>query len=171
MKPEDSKLSDSKIIGIFKKISFYLILGIIALIFIFNRLIGLWLAGSFFIIYFIFYLVTVSSKRKILRLMNDYLIIGDNDLADKLQRPLDEIRKVLSSLSKNQKNKKWLVVFLNNRYIFLNEKGVENFKLLYNRGYNEKKILETLQNDMKIRSRAEVKAIEIALANHNRLTD
>ncbi|MFW9895542.1 MAG: hypothetical protein ACFFD7_07045 [Candidatus Thorarchaeota archaeon] len=103
--------------------------------------------------------------------MNDYLIIGDNDLADKLQRPLDEIRKVLSSLSKNQKNKKWLVVFLNNRYIFLNEKGVENFKLLYNRGYNEKKILETLQNDMKIRSRAEVKAIEIALANHNRLTD
>ncbi|MFX1455485.1 MAG: hypothetical protein ACFFDB_08945 [Promethearchaeota archaeon] len=171
MKPEDSKLSDSKIIGIFKKISFYLILGIIVLIFIFNRLIGLWLAGSFFIIYFIFYLVTVSSKRKILRLMNDYLIIGDNDLADKLQRPLDEIRKVLSSLSKNQKNKKWLVVFLNNRYIFLNEKGVENFKLLYNRGYNEKKILETLQNDMKIRSRAEVKAIEIALANHNRLTD
>lgn len=84
---------------------------------------------------------------------------------------MDDIRKILSSLSKNQKKKKWLIVFLNKRYIFLNETGVNNFKQLYNRGYNEKKILENLQQEMKIRSRAEVKAIEITLANYNRLTN
>lgn len=103
--------------------------------------------------------------------MREYLIISDKDVAEKLKRPLNDIRKTMASLSKNQKKRKWLIVFLNKRYIFLNEKGVENFKQLYNRGFNEKKILENLQQDMKIRSRAEVKAIEITLINHDRLNE
>lgn len=103
--------------------------------------------------------------------MREYLIISDKDVAEKLKRPLNDIRKTMASLSKNQKKRKWLIVFLNKRYIFLNEKGVENFTQLYKRGYNEKKILENLQQDMKIRSRAEVKAIEITLINHDRLNE
>ncbi|MFX1377283.1 MAG: hypothetical protein ACFFA0_15895 [Promethearchaeota archaeon] len=155
----------------FKKIAFYLILGVILLIFIFDQIVGIWVAGSFFIVYLITYSFTLSSKKRVLNLMQGYLIISDNEIAEKLQRPLDYIRRTMSSLSKNQKKKKWLIVFLNKRYIFLNETGVENFKQLYNRGYNEKKILENLQQEMKIRSRAEVKAIEITLANNDRLNN
>lgn len=163
--------SISKIIDNIKKILFYLILGIVVFIFVFDQILGIWLAGSFFIIYLVSYLITLSSKRKLLRLIQEYSIISDKEIADKLEHPVDDIRKILSSLSKNQKNKKWLIVFLNKRYIFLNENGVENFKQLYKRGYSEKKILENIQHEVKIRSRAEVKAIEITLATHNRLNN
>ena len=103
--------------------------------------------------------------------MQDYSLITDKEIADKLDRPLDDIRKTLYSLSKNQKKKKWLIVFLNERYILLNENGVDNFKQLYERGYSEKKILESLQQTMNIRTRAEVKAIEVTLANNKRLNE
>ena len=103
--------------------------------------------------------------------MQEYSIISDVDVAEKLKRPVEDIRKTLYSLAKNQKKKRWLIVFLNRRYIFLNENGVERFKQLYKRGLSEKLILENLQQDMKIRSRAEVKAIEITLASHNRLSN
>ena len=152
-----------------KIISFYIVLGIIILIFIFNQILAIWLAGILFFIYFLSYLISVSSKRRLLRNIKDYLIINDKEIADKLQRPLNDIKKILYALSKNQKKKKWLIVFLNNRYIFLNEKGVENFKEVYEQGYNEKKILESLQDEMKLGSRAVVRAIQIALANQNRL--
>ncbi len=158
-----------KLKDIVKKIVFYLILGIIILIFIFNQILAIGLAGLFFIIYLVYYLITLSFKRRLLRLVQEYSIISDIEIADKLRKPIDDIRKKLSSLSKNQKKKKWLIVFLNKRYIFLNENGVENFTQLYEQGYNEKKILENLQQKMNIKSRAEVKAIEITLANHNRL--
>jgi len=160
-----------KLIDNIKKIIFYLILGTIIFTFVYNQILGIWLAGSFFIIYLVSYLITLSSKRRLLRLMQEYSIISDKEIADKLERPLDDIRKILSSLSKNQKNKKWLIVFLNKRYIFLNENGVESFKQLYKRGYSEKIIQENLQQEMKIRSRAEIKAIETTLANHNRLNN
>lgn len=158
-----------KLIDKVKKIIFYSILGIIILIFIFDQILAIWFAFFFFLIYLVSYLITLSSKRRLLRLINLNLIISDKEIADKIKRPLDEIRKTLLTLSKNQKNKKWLIVFLNNRYIFLNEKGVENFIQLYERGYSEKKILESLQNEMGIRSRAEVRAIQTTLANHKRL--
>lgn len=158
-----------KFIDIVKKIIFYLILGIILLVFIFHQILGMWLAGSFFIIYLFYYLITFSSKKRVLNLIQQFLYISDIEIADKLKRPIEDIRKTLFSLSKNQKKKKWLIVYLNNRYIFLNEIGVENFKQLYHRGYNEKKILENLQQEMNIRSRAEVKAIELTLNYHDRL--
>jgi hypothetical protein len=159
----------SRLIANIKKIIFYSILFIIIIIFVFDQLLAIWLAGFFFLIYLISYLITLSSKRRILRLIQNYSIITDKEIADNLERPLDNVRKVLDSLSKNQKKKKWLIVFLNKRYFFLNENGVESFKQLYELGYNEKKILEHLQQKMNIKSRAQVKAIEITLANHNRL--
>ncbi|MFW9971705.1 MAG: hypothetical protein ACFFDF_16035 [Candidatus Odinarchaeota archaeon] len=103
--------------------------------------------------------------------MQDYSLVTDKEIADKLNRPLDDIRKILHSLAKNQKNKKWLIVFLNKRYILLNENGVDNFKQLYEQGHNEKKILEILQQTMNIKTRAEVKAIEVTLANNKRLNE
>ncbi|MHA2009079.1 MAG: hypothetical protein ACXABO_16900 [Promethearchaeota archaeon] len=161
----------SKVISNIRQIFFYLILVVVIIIFVFDQIIGIWLAGSFFIIYLVSYLITLSSKRRLLRIMQEYAIINDNEIADKLERPIDYVRKVLSSLSKNQRKRKWLIVFLNKRYIFLNSHGVESFKQLYNQGYSEKKILESLQQEMNIKTRAEVKAIEITLESNERLNN
>ncbi|MFW9823380.1 MAG: hypothetical protein ACFFE4_10620 [Candidatus Thorarchaeota archaeon] len=160
-----------KLINKFRQVIFYVLLAIVVVVFIFNRLFGIWLAGSFFILYLVSYLMTLSSKKTLLRLVQEFLMINDNDIADKMERSLEDVRKILASLSKHQRNKKWLIVYLNKRYLFLNENGVDLFKNLYKQGYNEKVILENLQQEMKIRSRAEVKAIEMTLANYNRLNN
>jgi hypothetical protein len=136
-----------------------------------DDVLGLTLAGIYFVAYFVTYLISLSSKRRLLKIIREYPLINDKEISRLLERPLEDIRSTLFLLSKNQKNKGWLVVFLNNRYIFLNEKSVDNYKQLYHMGYNEKKILEHLQRHTRIRSRAEVKAIELTLASQNRLND
>lgn len=160
----------TRILNFVKHFVFYFFLLIIVLIFFINRIAGIWLAGSFFVIYFLSYLVSQSSKRRLLRSIRNYLIISDKEIAAKLNRPLEDIKSILFSLSKNQRKKKWLIAFLNKRYLFLNEQAVKHFELLYYKGYNEKKILESLQHKMRIKSRAEVKAIVTTLTDHNRIT-
>jgi MFS superfamily sulfate permease-like transporter len=158
-----------KLIDKLRKISFYLILVVIVLIFIFDQIVAIVVGCIFFLIYLISYSINLSSKKRLLRLIENNLIISDQEIADKIQSPLDEVRKTLSRLAKNQKKKEWLVVFLNNRYIFLNEEGVEKFKHYYEQGFNEKNILESLKNEMNINSRAEVRAIQVTLTDLNRL--
>ena len=148
----------------------YIALGIILILYIFNQVIGIFLASLVFVVYLVSFLISLSSKRRLLKVIQEFPTISDKEISNKLERPLDDVRDILFSLSKNQKNKKWLIVFLNNRYIFFNEFAVENFKKLYHMGYNEKKILEHLQQNTRIKSRAEVKAIELTLVNQNRLT-
>ena len=158
------------IINFAKRNLFYILLGILVIIFFLNQILGLWLSGFFFLGYFISYLITHSSKRRLLRSIRGHLIISDTEIAKNLKRPIEDIRSILFSLYKNQKKKKWLIVFLNKRYIFLNEHAVKSFELLYYKGYNEKKIFESLQHKMSIKSRAEVKAIVTTLTEQNRLT-
>jgi hypothetical protein len=161
----------SKYINYIKASIIYITLGIILIIYIYNQLVGIYLASLVFVVYLVSFLISLSSKRRLLRVIRDYPIISDKEISNKLERPLDDVRNILFSLSKNQKRKKWLIVFLNNRYIFLNERVVENFKQLYYMGYNEKKILEHLQRNTIIKSRAEVKDIEHTLTNQNRLNN
>jgi len=164
-------ISISKYVKYLKTSIIFIALGIILILYIYNQVVGIFLAGLVFVIYLGSFLISLSSKRSLLRVIRDYSIISDKEISKKLERPLDDIRNILFSLSKNQKNKKWLIVFLNQRYIFLNESAVESFKQLYHMGYNEKKILENLQRNTRIKSRAEVKAIELALTTQNRLTN
>jgi hypothetical protein len=159
-----------RIINIFRRLIFYSLLSILIIIFFLDRIIGIWLSGFFFVGYLISYLISISSKRRLLRSIRDHLIISDSEIANKLKRPVEDIRNTLFSLSKNQKKKDWLIVFLNKRYLFLNEQAVKHFELLYYKGYNEKKIFESLQQKMRIKSRAEVKAIVSTLTNQNRLS-
>ncbi len=161
----------SKYVNYLKASIIYITLGIILIIYIYNQLVGIYLASLVFVVYLVSFLISLSSKRKLLRVIREYSIISDKEISKKLERTLDDVRNILFSLSKNQKKKKWLIVFLNNRYIFLNERAVKNFKQLYHMGYNEKKILEHLQRNTRIKSRAEVKAIEHTLANQNRLNN
>ena len=121
---------------------FYGVLGVLILVFFLNRILGLWLSGLFFLGYFISYLITFSSKRRLLHSIRGYLIISDEEIAKKLKRSIEDIRSILFTMSKNQKKKNWLIVYLNKRYLFLNEQAVKHFELLYYKGYNEKKILE-----------------------------
>ena len=159
----------SKIINYLKTSIFYIALGIILILYINDHLVGIYLASLVFIVFLVSFLISLSSKRRLLRVIREYPVINDKEISNKLKRPLEEVRNILFSLSKNQKKKKWLIVFLNTRYIFLNEHAVENFKQLYYMGYNEKKILEHLQRSTRIKSRAEVKAIELTLTNQKRL--
>ena len=159
----------SKIINYLKTSIFYIALGIILILYINDHLVGIYLASLVFIVFLVSFLISLSSKRRLLRVIREYPIINDKEISNKLKRPLEDVRNILFSLSKNQKKKKWLIVFLNTRYFFLNENAVENFKQLYYMGYNEKKILEHLQRSTRIKSRAEVKAIELTLTNQKRL--
>ncbi|MBY8980118.1 MAG: hypothetical protein KGD72_06990 [Candidatus Lokiarchaeota archaeon] len=159
----------SKYINFLKTSIFYIALGIILILYINDHLVGIYLASLVFVVYLVSFLISLSSKKKLLKIIREYPIINDKEISNKLERPLEDVRNILFSLSKNQKKKKWLIVFLNTRYFFLNESVVENFIQLYHKGYNEKKILEHLQRNTRIKSRAEVKAIEITLTNQNRL--
>jgi len=161
----------SKLFYYLKTSIIFIALGIILILYIYNQIVGLFMAGLVFVVYFVTFLISLSSKRSLLKIIREYPTISDKEISNKLERPLDDVRSILFSLAKNQKNKKWLIVFLNNRYIFLNEGAVESYKQLYHMGYNEKKILENLQRNTRIKSRAEVKAIEIALNNQNRLSN
>lgn len=156
-------------INFIKKIYFYLILGIVFLIFLNNQILALWLAAIIFVTYTSIFFTTVSSKKKLLKSLQGHMLISDTDIAKKLKRNLNDIQRELYALAKNQKKKKWLIVYLNKRYIFLNMQAVELFIRLFSRGFNEKEIFENLRPRMKIKSRAEVKAIQTALANQNRL--
>ncbi len=160
----------SKYIKYLKTCIIYVTLGIILIIYIYyNQLWGIYLASLVFVVYLVSFLISLSSKKRLLKIIREYPIISDKEISNKLKRPLEDVRNILFSLSKNQKKKKWLIVFLNTRYIFLNEHAVENFKQLYYMGYNEKKILEHLQRNTRIKSRAEVKAIELTLEYQKRL--
>jgi Ca2+/Na+ antiporter len=158
-------------VGIIKKVYFYLVLVVVLIIFLYNQILAIWLATFIFIIYFSVFFITVSSKKNLLKSLQEYLLISDTEIAKKLQRRVDDIRRDLFSLAKNQKKKKWLIVYLNKRYLFLNMQAVEIFIQLYSRGFNEKQIFENLQPRMNIKSRAEVKAIQNTLANQNRLVN
>ena len=159
----------SKFINYLKTCIFYITLGIILVLYINNHLVGIYLASLVFIVFLASFLISLSSKRRLLRVIREYPIINDKEISNKLKRPLEDVRNILFSLSKNQKKKKWLIVFLNTRYFFLNKNIVENFKQLYYMGYNEKNILEHMQRNTRIKSRAEVKAIELTLTNQKRL--
>ena len=96
-------------------------------------------------------------------------MIEDKTIAQELIRPLEEIRKKMYKLSKNQKRKRWLIIFLNDRYIFYHKDVIREFKELFYKGYNEKRIFDNLRDRINIRTRAEIKGIEDTLIHQKRV--
>ena len=96
-------------------------------------------------------------------------MIEDKTIAQNLTRPLEEIREIMQKLSTHQKSNKWLIVFLNDRYIFYHKNIIREFNEMYYNGYNEKRIFEALKPKINIRTRAEIKAIEDTLIHQKRL--
>ncbi len=160
--------------NIFKLISkygFILIIVIIVIIFIFNRAFAIWFTLVLILLFSLWYLPTLTFKGKIVKLIKENSTLADDDISQKLRRPIEEIREKISKLSKNQKRKKWLIVFLNKRYVSYNKETIKKFMELYLKGYHEKEIHENLKKQVNIRTRAEIKAIENTLNNQHRLVD
>ena len=153
-----------------KELWFFAVIAILVFIFIFiNREIAIWSAVVLLVIFILYYIPSLSFKRRLTRFMKKYHMIEDKTIAQKLTRPSEEIRETMQKLSIHQKRNKWLIVFLNDRYIFYNKKFIREFKELYNEGYNEKRIFEILKPKINIRTRAEIKAIEDTLIHQKRL--
>ncbi len=148
---------------------FLLSIVIILVIFSYNQEVAIWLTLILLILLTLSYIPSMSFKKKFIQAMRDYDVITDSEISKKLMRPLNYIREQMFILFKNQKRKKWLIILLNNRYIFYNFIAIQKFKELYDKGYGEKQILENLQNELDIKTRAEIKAIEDTLIHLKRL--
>ena len=94
------------------------LIGSIFVIFFFYRLLAIWLTLSLLAVAILIYIFSLTFKKKLIRIMQKYNRIVDNDLARDLNCRIEKIRKTLSKLHNHQKNRSGLVVFLNNRYIF-----------------------------------------------------
>jgi len=148
---------------------FYIILLVILYIFFLSKEIGLLISAIFLIGFISSYIPSLSSKRRLIKILNQYDKIEDKFVAKKLDRSVSKIRSQMHNLSKRQKHKKWLIVFLNKRYIYYSQDTIEKFLHLYENGFHEKKILETMKKKSELKTRAEIKAIEDALTNSKRL--
>lgn len=141
----------------------------IVFIFFYNQILGIWLTILTIIIFTLSYIPSLFFKKKLITFMKGFDVINDISIAKRLKRQITKIRKKMFLISKNQKKKKWLIVFLDNAYIFYNEKVIQTFKELYEKGYGEKEILEEIKNHFNINTRAEIKVIENTLVNQKRL--
>ncbi|MFW9828278.1 MAG: hypothetical protein ACFFEY_11855 [Candidatus Thorarchaeota archaeon] len=146
----------------------FLIVSII-IIFLFNKLLAIWVTLVLLVLAIIVYIYSLTFKRKIIRTIQKYNRITDTDIAEELNSRIEKIRDKLAKLHKHQKKRIGLFVFLNSRYIFYNDETINEFKQLYSKGLKEKEILENLKKSIDIKTRAEVKVIKDTLINHKKL--
>ena len=161
--------SKSSIRKFFSKTWYWFALAIILLIFLVNQVLAILLAFIFLVMFFISFIPSFFFKNKLVNLMKKYKKIEEPAIVQKLHRPKEKIRKSLFKLSRDQKGKKWVLVFLNKRYVFYNEIIVKKFLEFYSNGHSEKEILAELRRDAFLKTRAEIKAIETTLKKHHRL--
>ena len=160
---------DYNFIELFRKYWFYGIIVVIIVIFIINRELAIWVTLGFLLIIILMYLPSLSFTSKLIKYMKKHKTIEDKAIAKKFARPLDEIKEKMDHLATKQKGKNWLIASMNNRYVFYNGETLEKFKDFYKMGFNEKRIFDNLRKDVKIRTRAEIKAMEDTLINLNRI--
>ena len=161
----------SKIGDIIRKSWFFVLILVILVIFVYERTFAL-LATLILIFGFIIsYIPSLSFKKRLIKSMNKYKKIEDFAISRNIRRPLPIVQNYMYKLSKHQKRRKWLIVYLNKRYIFYNKKTIQNFIKLYEYGFHEKEILENLRSNTNLKTRAEIKAIRDTLTKHRRILE
>ena len=160
---------DYNFIELFRKYWFSSIIVLIFIVFIFIREVAIWITLVLLIVLILVYLPSLSFTSKLIKYMKKHKTIEDKAIAKKFARPLDEIKEKMDHLATKQKGKNWLIASMNNRYVFYNGETLEKFKDFYKMGFNEKRIFDNLRKDVKIRTRAEIKAMEDTLINLNRI--
>jgi len=154
-----------------KKYWFYILIVGLVLLFFFESMISI-ITGTIFAIGLItYYLVTSNFKYTLINFMNNYQVIEDRQIAEEMSVPLEDVRKYMRIIATKQKNNQGIVVCLKTRCIFYNLNLIEDFIDLYNTGFNEKNILNSLIQKYSIKSRAEIKGIEDALIEQERIEE
>ena len=116
------------------------------------------------------FLPSLFFKNRLLRFLKKFYRIEETDIIKEFSKDKTKIRKGIFKLSQNQKKKDWLIVFLENHYIFYHKDIVEKFKELYKKKYGEKEIFDAMKK-IDIKTRAEVKAIMDTLERNDRLIE
>ena len=161
----------SKIGTLIRKSWFYVLILVILVIFIYERGIALLISFISIFGFMISYIPSLSFKKRLIKLMNKYRKIEDLAVSRNIRRPLPFIQNYMYKLSKRQKRKKWLIVYLNKRYIFYNKNTIQEFVKLYGYGFHEKEILNNLRANVNLKTRAEIKAIRDTLAKNKRILE
>ncbi|MHA1986887.1 MAG: hypothetical protein ACW98D_09630 [Promethearchaeota archaeon] len=162
-----------KYIVFFKTIGrkwFVFLVILIVIIAFFNQILAIWMAGITIALFLLSYIPRFFFKNKIHKFMKGFYKIEDELIARKLKKTLKKVREEMFELSQNQKKKKWLIVFLNKQYIFYHQETIQEFKTVYNKGFSEKEILDSL-NEYKVNTRVEIKAIKETLIKLERLSE
>jgi hypothetical protein len=128
------------------------------------------MAGITLVLFLLSYVPRLFFKRKFRNFIKKFYKLEDDLVARKFKKPLKKIQDEMFKLSQNQDKKRWLITFLNKQYVFYHEKTIEKFEELYNKGYNEKEILDNL-TEFKVSTRAEIKAIKENLIKLDRLSE
>jgi hypothetical protein len=151
--------------------SWFIILVIIIIILAFYNLIAAIILTTITLLLFLLsYVPSFFFKNRVLRFLKKYYRIKDDDVIKHFSNKKEKVKKVLFDLAQNQAKKDWLIVFVNNHYIYFHKDIIEKYKTLYQKGYGEKKIFDLLQK-IDIETRAEIKAIKTTLEAHNRLPE
>ncbi len=149
--------------------SWFIILVIIILITaIYNPTAAIILTIISIILFLLSFVPSLFFKNRLLRFLKKYYRIEESDIIKELKKDKEKIRNGIFKLSQKQKNKNWLIVFLENHYIFYHKDIIDKFKVLYNKNYGEKEILDVMKK-IDIKTRAEIKAITDTLERNDRL--
>jgi hypothetical protein len=162
-----------KYIVFFKSIGrrwFLILVIVIIIVALFHPITAIWMAGITLGLFLLSFIPRLFFKNKLQKFMKKFYKIEDELIARKLKTPIKKIREEMFDLSQNQKKKKWLIIFLNKQYIRYHQDTIEAFKEVYNKGYDEKEMLDNLK-EFKIDTRAEIKAIQDTLIKLERLDE
>lgn len=149
---------------------FIILIIIILIIFLVNIEFAIWMTVLTLIFYLASFIPNLFFKNRFTRYILKIHSIDDKTLAKEFNKPLRIIQEKLFELSQNQEKKNWVIIYLNKHYHVYNENTVKKFKTLYNKGYGEKEILESLQSEG-INTRSEVKAIKDRLIKYGKLEE
>lgn len=147
---------------------FIILIVIIVVVAFYNLPVAIILTVITLILFVGSYIPSFFFKSRVLRYVKKYYRITEDEIIQHFKNKQEKVRKILFELFQNQEEKDWLVVLLNNSYIFYNSDIIDKYKEFYEKGYGEKKIF-TLLKKVNMETRAEVKAIQNTLDNNHRL--
>ncbi|MCK4379757.1 MAG: hypothetical protein KAW51_01375 [Candidatus Lokiarchaeota archaeon] len=149
---------------------FIILIVIIIIVAIYNPIAAIWMSGITLTLFLLSFIPELFFKNKLHKFLKKYYKIEDELIARKFNKPLKKIREALFELSQNQEKKGWLITFLSKQYVFYHQKTIHKFIEFYNKGFNEKEILDSLK-DYKLEQRAEIKVIKETLIKLDRLSE
>ena len=105
-----------------------------------------------------------------LRFMKDFKIIEDRAIAQELNCSLQQVKTAMKKLIQKQDKKQWVIILINDRYIFFSDNIINNFIGLYKQGMNQKEIFEALNHKEEVfKSRREIKLLEDELIRQHKI--